>query len=269
MTLRDELIEALIKAHIPSPRLEADIILKHTAPEYPNVSVKEQQNARQMLKRRQNHEPLDKILGFREFYKSVFKVSKDVLSPRPDTEILVESALELMPKDEVIKILDLGTGSGCILLSLLKENKKAFGIGVDISKKALVIAQENAQNLGVLAQTIFVNKSWTEPDFIKEIFDIIVSNPPYIPTEEIETLSLEVKNNDPLCALDGGKDGLSCYRDIARVAPDLLKKDGYILLEVGCNQAEDVKKIFEKEGLKYIKTTQDLAGINRCVILKK
>lgn len=269
MSLREEVIEALIKAHIPSPRLEADIILKHAAPTYPDISQEEQQNALQMLKRRLNHEPMDKIIGYREFYKSVFKVSRDVLSPRPDTEILVESALELMAKDKAVKILDLGTGSGCILLSLLKENPKALGTGVDISSKALEIAKENAKALNLESQTTFVNKSWTAPDFIKETFDLIVSNPPYIPTDEIAALATEVKDNDPLTALDGGKDGLNCYQEIAKIAPSLLTKDGHILLEVGYNQAEDVIKIFKSQGFKYIKTVQDLAQINRCVILKK
>ena len=269
MSLREEVIEALVKAHIPSPRLEADIILKHAAPDYPDISLKEQQNALQMLKRRLNHEPMDKIIGYREFYKSVFKVSRDVLSPRPDTEILVESALELIAKDKAVKILDLGTGSGCILLSLLKENPKALGTGVDISSKALKIAKENAKALNLESQTTFVNKSWTAPDFITETYDLIVSNPPYIPSGEIETLSEEVKDNDPLNALDGGADGLNCYKEIAEIAPLLLTKDGHILLEVGYNQAEDVIKIFENRGFKHIKTVQDLAQINRCVILKK
>ncbi|MBP3686742.1 MAG: peptide chain release factor N(5)-glutamine methyltransferase [Alphaproteobacteria bacterium] len=269
MSLREEVIEALIKAHIPSPRLEADIILKHAAPSYPDMSQEERQNALQMLKRRLNHEPMDKILGYREFYKSVFKVSRDVLSPRPDTEILVESALELIAKNEVVKILDLGTGSGCILLSLLKENPQAMGTGVDVSAKALEIAKENAKALNLLSQTTFVNKSWTEPDFITETYDIIVSNPPYIPTEEIATLSTEVKDNDPLSALDGGADGLKCYLEIAEIAPSLLTTGGHILLEIGYNQAEDVIKIFENQGFKLVKAVQDLAQINRCVILKK
>ena len=269
MNLREELITALIKAKIPSPRLEADIILKNVAPDYPEISDKEIKNAKQMLARRLQNEPLDKIIGQREFYKSVFKVSTDVLTPRPDTEILVESALELIPDDATWHILDLGTGSGCILLSLLGEKMHCCGTGVDASAPALTIAKQNAQNLKLTQRTKFIHKSWTEPNFVTGQFEMIVSNPPYIPSQEIEDLEPEVKKYDPLSALDGGKDGLDCYREIAAIAPLILKENGYILLEVGYNQAEDVQKIFTHHGLKPLKIIKDLAGINRCVILKK
>ena len=269
MNLRDELIQALVVAKISSPRLETDIILKNSAPQYPEISEQEISKAREMLKRRINHEPLDKIIGKKEFYKSAFKVNQDVLSPRPDTEILVEKALNLMPKDMLYKILDLGTGSGCILLSVLKECPLALGVGVDISKKALNVAKENALELGVANRIEFINKSWSDIDFGNVKFDIIVSNPPYIPTEEIATLETEVKSYDPLIALDGGKDGLDCYKDIASLAAKWLKAGGYILLEVGYNQAECVKNIFENKGFKFIEFAKDLSGIKRCVILKK
>lgn len=269
MTLREEIIKELIKGKIPSPRLEADIILKAAAPAYPDIKNDEQQKAYGLLKRRLNHEPLDKIIGQREFYKSVFKVNQDVLSPRPDTEILVEKALELLPQDEPLRILDLGTGSGCILLSLLKERPKANGVGVDVSEKALAVAKENAKNLGLENQVSFINKSWQEKGFVTGLFEMVVSNPPYIPSAEINTLDEEVKNHDPLTALDGGADGLQCYRDIAAMTPDLLKDNGFILLEVGYDQAEAVADIFVDRGLCLIDIIKDLAGINRCVILKK
>lgn len=269
MNLREELIAALIAAKVSSPRLEADIILKHTAPDYPQISLEETAQARNMLARRLQNEPLDKIIGQREFYKSVFKVNENVLTPRPDTEILVESALSLIPQTSRWQILDLGTGSGCILLSLLAERPYCIGTGIDLSAKALEVATENAENLKLAHRTEFINKSWTEENFIKGQYDIITSNPPYIPSQEINTLEPEVKNYDPLTALDGGADGLNCYREIAAIAPLILKDNGYILLEVGYNQAEDVMRIFSNSGLKPQKIVPDLAGINRCVILKK
>lgn len=269
MGLREQLIAELIKGKIPSPRLETDIILKYAAPDYPEINENQKQKALQMLNRRLCHEPLDKIIGKREFYKSVFTVNSDVLSPRPDTEILVEKALALIPKDKKLNILDLGTGSGCILLSLLAERPQCSGVGVDISPKALEIAKQNAENLQLSSRVTFINKSWTEPNFIDGQFDIIVSNPPYIPTEEIAGLETEVKKFDPLQALDGGVDGLDCYRQIAEIVPLILKKGGYILLEVGYNQAEAVIKILTAQGLEFVEMAADLAGINRCIILKK
>lgn len=269
MTLKDSLIQELIKAGISSPRLEADIILKHSAPQYPKISEAEAEIAENMLKRRICHEPLDKIIGKREFYKSTFIVNRSVLSPRPDTEILVESALELLPTEEKQTILDLGTGSGCILLSLLKERPQAIGIGMDISREALDVAKKNAENLSLKDRIEFLNKSWTDNQVILPQFDMVVSNPPYIPSAEINTLDKEVKDYDPLTALDGGKDGLDCYKDIAKVLPNILKDMAYALFEVGYNQAEDVMEIFKCAGLKPIKIVKDLTGINRCVILQK
>lgn len=268
MDLKEELLQALIAAHITSPRLEADIILKNAAPQYPKISEDEKKSAREMLNRRLNHEPLDKIIGSKEFYKYRFKVSSDVLSPRPDTELLVEKALRLIPTDKPCRILDLGTGSGCILLSLLKERQQAEGVGVDKSSAALKIATENAKNLEITNRVQFINQSWNDIKWENK-FEIIVSNPPYIPSDEIKTLDDEVKNYDPLLALDGGKSGLDCYYEIAKIAPLIMQDNAYILLEVGYNQAELVADIFQKQNLKLVEIAKDLANINRCVILKK
>jgi release factor glutamine methyltransferase len=269
MSLKDTIISALIEAHIPSPRLETEIILRHTAPLYPEYSQEEENAARDCLNRRIKHEPLDKIIGEREFYKATFKVTRNVLSPRPDTEILVENALALLPQNKDLTLLDLGTGSGCILLSLLKERPHIKGIGVDISSEALEVAKENAKCLGLCPQTEFICSSWKELSLQEESVDMVVSNPPYIPSGDIETLEDEVKNYDPLLALDGGKDGLDCYRELALIVPRFLKNNGYLLLEVGYNQAQDVKEIFEKSDFNCIKIAKDLSGIDRCVILKR
>ena len=267
--LREEIISTLIKAGIPSPRLETDIILKHAAPSYPEVNKAESAKAYEMLKRRINHEPLDKIIGEREFYKSVFKVNQDVLTPRPDTEILVEEAINLLKNKSEGTVLDLGTGSGCILLSILKEYPKLRGIGVDISKKTLDVAIENAERLGVATRCTFKNCSWTQLKDLDNSTDMIVTNPPYIESSEIANLEEEVKTYDPKIALDGGKDGYQCYREIAKLTPSMLKKEGYILIEAGIGQAEKIGEIFENEGLVLQKIVQDLGGINRCMILKK
>lgn len=268
-SLREELVDGLIAAGIPSPRLEADIILKYMAPSYPAVNEREKKAVLAALGCRLRHKPLDKIVGEKEFYKSVFKVNEQVLSPRPDTEILVEEALKLIEKNVKSRILDLGTGSGCVLLSLLRECPKAEGTGIDISSEALTVANENACRLCVEKRCRWINGSWNDIRFSAEKFDVIVSNPPYIPSLEIHTLAEEVKGYDPRVALDGGADGFCCYREIAAMVPEILQKGGYMLLESGAGQDREIIRIFEKTGLNWIKTAPDLAGINRCVILKK
>lgn len=267
--IRDDMICRLSAAKIASPRLEAGIILQKAAPSYPNLTAEEKAAAYAMLSRRLRHEPLDKIIGCREFYKSVFKVNGDVLSPRPDTEILVEKALALLPEDSESRILDLGTGSGCILLSLLAERKQAVGVGLDVSPAALAVAAENAEALGLGGRCRLLAGSWNDTLFSSGSFDMIVSNPPYIAHDEIEKLDTEVKDFDPPMALDGGADGYGCYREIAALAPVVLKKGGFILLESGAGQAERITEIFIRGGLELVETAKDLAGINRCVILKK
>lgn len=268
MSLRDKIISQLIQANISSPRLESDILIHQYMPDYPQYTKDEEDNIIKAIERRINHEPLDKIIGYKEFYKYTFQVDENVLSPRPDTEILLERALDLISDDKECTVVDLGTGSGCILLSILKEKTKTKGIGVDISMQALKKAKENSQILEVEDRVVFVNKSWEEKDFIKDKADIIVTNPPYIPSNEITTLDVEVKKYDPITALDGGDDGLKCYRDIATITPSILKTNGYILLEVGYNQAEDVAKIFQEKGMELVEIVKDLSGIKRCVILK-
>ena len=268
MDVRQHFISSLVEAKIPSPRLEADIIIKHSMPNYPSYTTDELEQAKLMLARRLTHEPLDKIIGKREFYKYEFKVNSQVLSPRPDTEILVEKAISLINKDKNIQILDLGTGSGCIVLSILKDCPNAIATAVDISSKSLEIARQNANKLELEGRVEFIEGSWMEVEFSSQ-YDIIVSNPPYIPTSEIDELDIEVKKYDPMLALDGGDDGLDCYRQIAEITYSLLKKDGYILLEVGYNQAEIVNDIFAKNKFIPFEIIKDLSGINRCVILKK
>ncbi len=269
----NDVVHILAEGKIPSPRLEARILFEYLGlNQFAPVDGEAEIRLRSLLERRLAHAPLDKILGKRDFYKNTFAVSKDVLTPRPDTEILVEAAIKLLPKKIPQKILDLGTGSGCILLSILGDCSKACGMAADKSAPALVIAKHNAELLGLDKRVTFMQADWFETDFVEHIgsgFDMIVSNPPYIPTADILTLEPEVRQYDPLLALDGGKDGFEHYRRIAELTPHLLKQEGYILLEAGQGQAKPIADIFEHEGLHLIEIRPDLSGIERCVILKK
>jgi release factor glutamine methyltransferase len=225
-----------------------------------------------LIELRSQHKPIDKIIGSKGFYKYEFKVSEDVLSPRPDTEILLENAINIIKSKNNPFILELGVGSGCIITSLLKENRKAKGIGIDISVKALAIAEENAKKLCVDERLTLINTSWFNDDVIKNIgnhFDIIVSNPPYIKSNEIPLLDAEVKNFDPLIALDGGNDGLRDYRRISEISHILLKNDGFLLFEIGENQAQDVINIGKQHHFFPCEIVRDLNNIDRCIILKK
>lgn len=220
-------------------------------------------NFNELVALRQSGMPVDKIIGLRGFYKHDFIINEDVLSPRPDTECLVEAAIEFAKQSKAKNILDLGLGSGCILLSILKDVPQLYGTGVDISKKALEVAQQNITALDLSDRTNLICGSWFDLN-LSEKFDIITSNPPYIKTSEIETLEVEVKNHDPLLALDGGENGLRDYIQIAKIAANLLSENGRIFLEVGYNQAQDVIEIFKD--YKHIQTIKDLGGMQRCVV---
>lgn len=278
-TFFTDIVNQLVEAGIDNPRLETRLILAHikqcAASEiYSDINLDEtqQKQLKVVLNRRLNHEPLDKILGTRSFFKYDFAVNADVLSPRPDTETLVESVLETYPdRNQALNFLDLGTGSGCIIESLLAEYPNANGLAVDISAKALSVAQQNAENLGLVKRLNFLQADWFASDFVQKInrkFEVIVTNPPYIPTADITKLDKEVKNFDPLMALDGGADGFSSYRRLAEVVPQLLTDGGYVFIEAGIGQAEKIAQIFTTGGLRLQAIKTDLSGIQRCVILQ-
>jgi len=212
--------------------------------------------------------PLQHILGTEWFMGLEFLVNSDVLIPRPDTECLVEEVLKEL--SDGMDILDMCTGSGCILTSLLYYSNNCNGVGVDISDKALKIAQKNAQNL--LKDKKNIGFSYISSDMFGNIsgkFDIIVSNPPYIRTEEIMNLEPEVSLHDPYGALDGGEDGLDFYRVLAKEGREHLKEFGMIFLEIGFDQAGDVSKLLKIEGYKDIKTVKDYSGNDRVVCARK
>jgi release factor glutamine methyltransferase len=212
---------------------------------------------RSFVDRRLRHEPVTRILGEREFYGRSFQVSPAVLDPRADTETIIELTLQLLGKDPK-RILDLGTGSGAIAITLLAERPNWSGVAADISSDALEISKENARRLEVADRLVFHNGCWF--DDISEKFDLIVSNPPYIPHREVFELSLEVQNHDPHVALDGGDDGLVAYRAIAACAVDHLNVNGLIVLEIGAGQSADVAQIFKGRGFELSCQKYDLGG---------
>ncbi len=221
------------------------------------VAVDKISKFKTFIDRRMNHEPVTRILGEREFYGRPFQVSPAVLDPRADTETIIELTLQLM-NVEPKRILDLGTGSGAIVVTLLAERPKWSGVAVDISAEALEIAKANAQALGIADQLEFHNAVWFND--IAEKFDLIVSNPPYIPHLEVFELSLEVQNYDPHIALSGGDDGLEAYRAIAVGAVNYLKPGGFVVLEIGAGQSADVRQIFFAQGFQLTGQKSDLGG---------
>ncbi len=276
--LFEDVVRRLAEGQIPSPRLEARLLIANTLgvdtnelnPFVVKLDDAQTEKLMQSLQDRLKHKPICKIVGKKAFYKYDFRVDCNVLSPRPDTEILVEAAIHLGQENKLTRVLDLGTGSGCILLSVLADLPNAKGVGIDISDKALEIAQTNAEMLGVVSRVELMRASWFDDNLsLGDKFDLIVSNPPYIKSEDINKLEPEVKDYDPMLALDGGADGYRDYKKLAERIPSWLKDGGYVLLEVGINQAEDVAQIFQEKGLSLCEIAKDLSGINRCVILKK
>jgi release factor glutamine methyltransferase len=224
-----------------------------------------------VTERRLAGEPVSRIAGHRGFWTLDLMVTPDTLDPRPDTETVVEAARDMIlatrAKDAPLRILDLGTGTGAILLALLAEFPDAEGLGVDISEEALLVAQDNAQRTGLAERASFRQGDWSAD--IAGPFDLIVSNPPYIPSADILTLDPEVRDHDPHLALDGGQDGLACYRRILAEIPALLAPDGFAVLEFGHGQGASVLRLAEAARLALVEFRNDLNGIERCVILNK
>lgn len=213
--------------------------------------------------RRIAREPISHILGRKGFWTHEFVVTPDVLTPRPETELLVEVALEFLPPQKPAMVLDLGVGSGAILLSVLSERPDVVGVGVDVSEAALAVARANAERLGLTERVEWRAGAWGEG--LDGGFDLVVSNPPYIPSDEIETLSPEVARHEPRFALDGGPDGLDAYRALMPRARALLAPGGRFALEVGRGQAGAVWALADQAGLSPIDTRADLAGVDRVV----
>jgi release factor glutamine methyltransferase len=224
------------------------------------------------MRRRLAGEPVSRIIGRREFWGLSFRISPNTLDPRPETELLVEAVLDYVRDQrlcgEPLRILDLGTGSGCLLAILLSELPLAFGVGVDRSNEALAVARENLSQLGLLDRSALLCANWLGA-FDGERFDIIVGNPPYIPSSEIRMLAVEVRDYDPSMALDGGEDGLRAYRAILAQAPRVLRRNGFLAFETGYEQAKVVGQMMGEAssmGMDFeMRVLTDLSGIERVV----
>ena len=219
------------------------------------------------INRRKKNEPVAYITGFKEFWKNNFKVSNDVLIPRPDTEILVEQVLNEIHNSSKKYVLDIGTGSGCIILSVLKERKKCTGVGIDISKNAIKIAKYNAKIQHITNRVKFFNSDID--NFCLGKYDFILSNPPYIKLNEIGDLDEDVRNHEPKLALNGGIDGYSKIKLVIKKSSKLIKKRGKLFLEVGFNQTLKTLEILNKNGFYNNRVIKDLAKKNRCIISTK
>lgn len=268
--------EQLAEAGVETPETDARLLMQHVSGmshaqvlmegDTP-VDASQAHLYHEAVARRLQREPVSRITGTRGFWKSEFRLSPETLDPRPDSETVIESALKYavdIPKS----VLDLGTGTGCLLLSLLLEWPGARGIGVDISMDAIATARYNAKNLGLEDRVDFVTGDWA--DYAANIeFDIVVSNPPYISAAEMADLAPEVAFFDPLTALLGGEDGLEAYRGIISRLPGWLKKGGWALFEIGHTQAKPVRELLAKAGFDVVQTVPDLSGSDRVVVARR
>jgi len=218
-----------------------------------------------LMERRARREPMSHILGRKGFWSLMLKVTPDVLTPRPETELLVDLALEAFPPTARFSVLDLGVGSGAILLAILAERPGARGLGIDISEEALAVARDNAASLDLAGRAAFLRGDWTA-GLAEGGFDLVVANPPYIPSGEIAGLEPEVREHEPMIALDGGPDGLGPYRRLAPEILRMLKPGGRFAVEVGEGQAPAVSALFGRAGAADVGTRNDLAGRMRVVL---
>ncbi len=218
------------------------------------------------VNRRLAGEPATRILGARAFWTLDLRVTPDVLDPRPDSETIVSAALEALGprRNEPFRVLDLGAGSGALLLAVLSECKNATGVGVDLSAQACAVARENAERNGLAGRAQILQGRWT--DGLVDMFDLVVSNPPYIETDAIQALSVEVKSHDPRLALDGGADGLACYREIVAALPATLRPQGFAVLELGIGQGPAVASLAVTAGLRVWGSRKDLGGVERAMV---
>jgi release factor glutamine methyltransferase len=266
-------------AGIESPELDARLLiahalrLDHAALAAAGARVLDRDEAAAiaaLARRRLAREPVARILGSKEFWSLELRVAAATLVPRPETETVVEAALAATDADAArarrLRIADLGTGCGALLLALLTELPNAFGVGTDTSLDALFVARDNARRLRLTRAAFLACDMSTALD---GPFDLIVSNPPYVPSADIAALAPEVRDFDPRSALDGGRDGLDCYRRIAATAPRLLAPGGAIVVEIGIGQAEEVAALFSAAGLAPAPPRTDLSGMPRAVVARK
>lgn len=269
--------QSLADNAIPQYGLDAELLLAHVLQVgreqligYPERSVSHEDSHcyQAYIARRNQREPVSKIVGKKEFWDSEFNVTRDTLDPRPDSETLIEATFEYYHEySDPQTILDLGTGTGCLLLTLLKLFPDATGVGIDISEKALEVAKKNSRNLMLANRVQFLLQCMGAKH--DKCYDLVISNPPYIKHNDLMECDVEVKGYDPYIALVGGEDGLEYYRVIASKLWNLLTNHGLAILEVGYGQAEDVQSLCESHKLHVFDTKKDLAGVVRCLMLRK
>ena len=272
----NEGIGILQKNKIANPQLDSEILLSNSIKrdkKHIILNPKEVLNSEQLRKfknlieRRKKGEPIAYLINKKEFWKDEFFVNKDVLIPRPDSELIIEQVLKIYSKDDQLQILDIGTGSGCILLSILKERSNFYGTGIDISKKSINVSKFNAKQLNLTNRVKFFHSS--VDNFNNGKYDIIVSNPPYIEQLSLKYLEKDVVNFEPKLALSGGFDGFSKIRKVINKASILIKKNGKFILEIGFNQKNKVIKILKEEGFYVNKAIKDYGNNDRCIISTK
>jgi len=272
----NEGINILKKNKIPNPQLDSEILLSNLIKRDKKhiilnpkelLSLEHSKNFRRLIERRKKGEPIAYLISKKEFWKDEFFVNKDVLIPRPDTEVIIEQVLKIYSKSEQLQVLDIGTGSGCILLSILKERPNFYGTGIDISKKSINVSKFNAKQLNLTNKVKFFHSS--VDNFKIGKYDIIVSNPPYIESLSLKYLEKDVVNFEPKLALSGGLDGFSKIRKVINKAGTLIKKKGKFILEIGFNQKDKVKKILREDGFYINKAIKDYGNNDRCIISTK
>jgi release factor glutamine methyltransferase len=274
----------VLKDHrVENPRLNAELLLaqclgfsRETL--YANlrreIQTEEKKALDELLRRRMAGEPLQYLLGHQEFWSVDLKVDPRVLIPRPETEVLVDQALSILatPSGRVPRVLDIGTGSGAIVIALTNEFGEIFAVATDISQEALQVAKDNARKVGVGQRIRFVRGDLLHPfrPLTDGVFDLILSNPPYICRSDIEELTREVKDHEPRLALDGGEDGLDFYRRMSRQVPSYLRKGGWLLVEIGQGQGTEISTLFEQSGcFSAPELVRDLSGIERVIKVQK
>ena len=265
--------DRLKEAGVDQPSIDARLMLEVAAgvtrteivtDPYRELSAEQVATLDEYLSRRARREPVSHIIGRKGFWKILLQVNKDVLTPRPETEVNVDEVLKAFPENMAFSMLDLGVGSGTILLAVLAERPAAKGLGVDASSEALAVARDNAANLDLNNRAALLHGDWTA-GLADESFDLVVSNPPYIPTAVIDTLEPEVRDHEPRLALDGGPDGLDAYRLLAPEILRVLKPGGMFAVEIGYDQSRDVEALFNQAGARQVRTVKDLSTHDRVV----
>ena len=268
---------SILKANkIANPYLDSEILLsesinrdkKHIILNPKEILENKQlNNFNSLIERRRKGEPIAYLINKKEFWKNEFYVNENVLIPRPDTELIIDQVLKIYSKNSQLQILDIGTGSGCILLSILKERTSFYGTGIDISKKSINVSKFNANRLKLDNRVKFYNSDVDNFKIVK--YDLIVSNPPYIELLSLKYLEKDVVNFEPKLALSGGFDGFSKIRKVISKASTLIKKNGKLILEIGFKQRNKVKEILKKEGFYINRTLKDYGNNDRCIISTK